>query len=168
VWHTKVGRGGIQGGIHFGMAADGDTLYVPISDGEDGRTYPEERRPGVYALDMKTGGYLWKSPAPDVCNGRKFCERGISAATTAIPGMVLAGGMDGVLRIHDGATGAVLWENDTTAEVTATSGVKTHGGSIGGAAGAVVSGGRIYVNSGYGIYGHMPGNVLLVFGPGEK
>ena len=168
VWHTKVGRGGIQGGIHFGMAAEGDTLYVPISDGEDGRTYPEERRPGLYALDMKIGDYIWKSPAPDVCNGREFCERGNSAAVTAIPGMVLAGGMDGVLRIHDGATGKVLWENDTTAEVTATSGVKAHGGSIGGGAGAVVSGGRIYVNSGYGIYRHMPGNVLLVFGPGDK
>ncbi len=164
VWNAKVGRGGIQGGIHFGMAADGDTLYVPISDGEDGRTYPEARRPGLYAIDMKTGRYAWKWRAADVCKGRQFCEPGISAAVTAVTGLVLAGGMDGVLRIHDGATGAVLWENDTTADVTATSGAKAHGGSIGGAAGPVVQNGRIFVNSGYGIYGHMPGNVMLVFG----
>ncbi|MEN3974564.1 PQQ-binding-like beta-propeller repeat protein [Emcibacter sp. SYSU 3D8] len=168
VWNTKVGRGGIQGGIHFGMAAEGDVLYVPISDGEDGRTYPEERRPGLYALDMKTGQYAWKWPAVDVCKGREFCEPGISAAITAMPGMVLAGGMDGVLRIHDGATGKVLWENDTTAGVTATSGATAHGGSIGGAAGPVVANGRLFVNSGYGIYGHMPGNVLLVFGIGKQ
>lgn len=168
VWNAKVGRGGIQGGIHFGMAAEGDILYVPISDGEDGRTYPEKRQPGLYALDLKTGQYAWKSPAVDVCKGRKFCEPGISAAITAVPGLVLAGGMDGMLRVHDGATGKVLWENDTTAEVTATSGAMAHGGSIGGAAGPVVSNGRVFVNSGYGIYGHMPGNVLLVFGPGDK
>jgi polyvinyl alcohol dehydrogenase (cytochrome) len=164
VWNQKVGRGGIQGGIHFGMAAEGDTLYVPVSDGEDGRTYPEERRPGLYGLDMKTGEYVWKSPAVDVCNGREFCERGISGAVTAIPGMVIAGGMDGMLRIHDGETGAVLWEYDTTGEVTSIAGTKAHGGSIGGASGPIVVDGRLYVNSGYGIYGHMPGNVLLVFG----
>jgi polyvinyl alcohol dehydrogenase (cytochrome) len=168
VWQSKVGRGGIQGGIHFGMAADGDVLYVPISDGEDGRTYPEARRPGLYALDLKTGDYLWKWAAEDVCGGRKFCEPGISAAITAIPGLVLAGGMDGVLRIHDAASGAKLWERDTTREVATVTGARASGGSIGGGAGPVVADGRVYVSSGYGIYNHMPGNLLLVFGPGDE
>jgi hypothetical protein len=29
----------------------------------------------------------------------------------------------------------------------------------------VVADGMIYVNSGYGIYNHMPGNLLLAIGP---
>jgi polyvinyl alcohol dehydrogenase (cytochrome) len=163
VWQTKVGRGGIQGGVHFGMAAEGDRLYVPITDKEDGRTYDEPRRPGLYALDLKTGDYLWKWRAVDVCGEREFCHPGISAAVTAVPGMVLTGGMDGVLRLHDAEDGQVLWQFDTTVELPTISGVKASGGSIGGASGPVVSGGRLFVNSGYGIYGHMPGNVLLVF-----
>ena len=32
LWQTKVGRGGVQGGVHFGMALNGGRLYVPISD----------------------------------------------------------------------------------------------------------------------------------------
>ena len=38
VWQTRVGRGGIQGGIHFGIGARGETVFVPISDMEDGKT----------------------------------------------------------------------------------------------------------------------------------
>ena len=36
---------------------------------------------------------------------------------------------------------------------------------MGGGSGPMVVNGRIYVNSGYGIYYGMPGNALLVFGP---
>ena len=32
VWKTRVGRGGIQGGVHFGMAANATTVFVPITD----------------------------------------------------------------------------------------------------------------------------------------
>ena len=55
VWQNQVGRGGIQGGIHFGMAAHGDTLFVPITDMPDGRTYSQPARPGLHALDIRTG-----------------------------------------------------------------------------------------------------------------
>jgi polyvinyl alcohol dehydrogenase (cytochrome) len=41
-------------------------------------------------------------------------------------------------------------------------GVKAKGGSLDGP-GAVVVGGILYVNSGYGMFGEMPGNVLLAF-----
>jgi polyvinyl alcohol dehydrogenase (cytochrome) len=41
-------------------------------------------------------------------------------------------------------------------------GVKAKGGSLDGP-GPVVVGGILYVNSGYGIFGEMPGNVLLAF-----
>ncbi len=167
VWQNQVGRGGVQGGIHFGMAAGNGVLFVPVSDFPDGQTYPEPARPGLYAVDLDSGEITWSSPSVDVCDGRPFCHPGISGAITASPGLVYAGGMDGVLRIHDSASGDVLWEHDTTQEVTAVDGTVASGGTIGGGAAPVVMDGHLYVSSGYGIYGHMPGRVLLVFGPAE-
>ena len=43
-------------------------------------------------------------------------------------------------------------------------GVQANGGSLDGA-GPVISGGMVFVNSGYPRFGGMPGNVLLAFGP---
>ncbi|MFN3231767.1 MAG: PQQ-binding-like beta-propeller repeat protein [Alphaproteobacteria bacterium] len=165
IWQNQVGRGGVQGGIHFGMAAGEGRLYVPVSDYPDGQTYDEPARPGLYAVDIDTNEFIWKSPAENVCGDRMFCNPGISGSITASPGLVYAGGMDGVLRIHDGATGEILWSHDTTQEVETVNGETAHGGTIGGGAAPVVMDGHLYVSSGYGIYGHMPGRVLLVFGP---
>ncbi len=53
-------------------------------------------------------------------------------------------------------------------ESDATDGGKAVGGSMGGATGPVLSGDMLFVNSGYGIYFHMPGAVLLAFGPPDK
>ncbi len=167
VWRNKVGRGGIQGGVHFGMALDGQRLFVPISDMRDehveGKVYDEEARPGLYALDVATGALLWSQPADDVCRGRQFCEPGISAAITAIPGAVLAGHMDGRLRAYDSSSGQVLWEYDSTVPVRTVDGTTASGGSFGGGAGPIVQDGMLFAASGYGIYFHMPGNVLLAF-----
>jgi polyvinyl alcohol dehydrogenase (cytochrome) len=164
IWQKRVGRGGTSGGVHFGMAAKGDHLFIPISDLDDGQEYAEAARPGLYALDVKTGEFVWKSPyKEDNCAGRSFCNPGISAAITATPEFVLVGGQDGVLRIHDGDDGAILWRHDTTLEVDTVSGETSAGGSIGGGAGPIMSGDMLFVNSGYGIYGHMPGNLLLAF-----
>jgi len=167
VWRNKIGRGGIQGGVHFGMAVDGQRLFVPISDMRDehveGKVYEEEARPGLYALDVTTGELLWSQPADDVCQSREFCEPGISAAITAIPGAVLAGHMDGRLRAYDSASGKVLWEFDSTQAVRAVDGSSVRGGSFGGGAGPIVQDGMLFAASGYGIYFHMPGNVLLAF-----
>jgi len=41
-------------------------------------------------------------------------------------------------------------------------GQKAHGGSLDGP-GPVIAGGMVYVNSGYGQWGGVPGNVLLAF-----
>lgn len=164
-WQNKVGRGGIQAGIHFGMAAGQDVLYIPISDMDDGQEHDEPARPGLYGLNLQTGQFIWRSPAPDICGDKQFCDPGISAAITALPDVVLAGGMDGVMRVHDAATGEIVWEHDSTVAVETVSGEMAHGGSFGGGAGPVVRDGRLFMNSGYGIYFHMPGNVLLVFEP---
>jgi polyvinyl alcohol dehydrogenase (cytochrome) len=162
MWQTRVGRGGIQGGVHFGMAASGDTLFVPVSDMADGRTYEHPAKPGLHALDIRTGTLMWYAPAPDTCNGRNFCHPGISQAITAAGDLVYAGGMDGVVRVHDAETGDVVWEFDTTQTFATVAGTETSGGSFGGGAGPIVQNGTLILSSGYGLYNHMAGNLLLV------
>jgi polyvinyl alcohol dehydrogenase (cytochrome) len=170
LWSNRVGRGSIQGGIQFGMAFDGERVYVPISDMANAMDSSQTSRladagparPGIYALDPSNGKLLWKSPADDVCAGRQNCDSGILASIAAIPGAVFAGHMDGRIRAYDSSTGAVLWQYDTTVPVTALGGATVHGGSIGGG-GPVVHDGMVYANSGYGMYFHMPGNLLVAF-----
>lgn len=168
VWQKKVGRGGIQGGVHFGMSADDKNVYVPITDMSDGRVYTEEARPGLHAVDIATGEIAWYAKAPDnVCGDRPFCHPGISQAVTLAGDVVFAGGMDGVLRVHNSKDGSELLTLDTTAEFTTITGETTRGGSLGGSAAAVVQDGLVVISSGYGIYNHMPGNLLLVLGVPE-
>jgi len=170
LWTNRVGRGSIQGGIQFGMAYDGKRLYVPIADmmnAMDKSSEEREReagpsRPGLYALDPATGKLLWKTPADDVCYGRQYCDPGILASIVAIPGAIFAGHMDGRVRAYDTADGKVLWSFDTSQPLPTLSGKPGQGGSIGGG-GPVVHDGMVYVNSGYGLYFHMPGNVLAAF-----
>jgi polyvinyl alcohol dehydrogenase (cytochrome) len=164
VWKTRVGRGGIQGGIHFGMAADDERVYVPVSDFDDGGSHSLPARPGLFALDLETGEERWAHPAPDVCGDLEFCDPGISAAITSVAGVVIAGHMDGWLRIYDAADGDLIWQLDAKQRMTTVSGTEAAGGSFGGP-GAMVADGRIFVNSGYGLYFHMPGNLFLTLKP---
>lgn len=171
LWERRAGRGSIQGGIHFGMAAEGTRLYVPIADSflqADGTYTREAGSPGLYAMDAMTGATIWSAPAPGGrCNGRKYCDDGISAAVTAIPDVVFAGYLDGWLRAYDGRNGSLLWETDTTVPVKAINGLIAQGGSMSGP-GPAVAAGHVIVNSGYGFSHHMPGNALLVFAPDTK
>jgi polyvinyl alcohol dehydrogenase (cytochrome) len=98
----------------------------------------------------------------DRCGDTPFCDPGISAAITAAGDVVYAGHMDGKFRAYDGRNGQVLFEYDSMQPVTTVSGATARGGSFGGG-GAAVRDGLIVVNSGYGMYFHMPGNVLLAF-----
>jgi polyvinyl alcohol dehydrogenase (cytochrome) len=171
LWKTWVGRGGVQGGVHFGMAAEGSRIYAPIND----MAYPEDltrykfktpARPGLYALNAENGEFLWSTPAPEVCGDMPDCDSGISQAITAIPGAVIAGHMDGRLRIYASESGEILWELNSLQDFDSVSGEKARGGSFSGP-GAIVADGMIYVNSGYGIYNHMAGNLLLAIGVKE-
>ena len=162
VWKNRVGRGGIQGGVHFGMAAGNGKIYVPISDGPDGQEYDTPDRPGLHALNADTGEILWYSPAPNVCAGRDFCDPGVSQAISVISGKVFAGAMDGVMRAHNADTGKVIYQIDTTKPFTSISGEMATGGSFGGGSGAVAKNGLVVISSGYGIYAHMPGNMLMM------
>lgn len=167
LWARRLGHGGTQGGVHFGMAADRTTVYVPITDlvdTQDGRVYEKHLNgSGIHAIDAASGNLLWSHKADNVCNDRKYCDPGISAAPTAIPGAVIAGHLDGRLRAYDQQSGKILWDVDTTKPVKTISGEMAHGGSMSGPGPAVYQG-HVVVNSGYGMYFHMPGNVMLVFG----
>ena len=171
LWSTRVGRGSSQGGVHFGMAAGDGLLYVPINDMNDTRAGevldPALARPGVHAVDPASGELMWRHVQENLCGAdRPFCDPGVSAALTAIPGVVFAGHLDGHVRAYAATDGQVLWEFDTAAPVDAVNGLTARGGGMSGG-GPAVGDGHLVVNSGYGLYFHEPGNALLVFAPEE-
>ncbi len=171
LWRRKVGRGGDLGGIMYGPAADERSLYVPIADTA---VRPPERAGGLAALDLATGKLRWQLESeaavcswqagePAACTDVNTCScsSAKSAATTAIPGAVFAGGWDGHLRAYSTSDGRLLWDVDTAAPVMAVNGVEARGGQLGGYP-VVVSGGAVYVTSGASAMGR-PGNALLVY-----
>ena len=166
VWKRRVGYGGLSGGVHWGMSAINELLFVPISDADilatgDGLS---QRKPGLHALNALTGETVWYSQAPDVCadDQKPACDRGFSAAVTAIPSMIFAGSFDGHLRIYSADKGDTLWDFNTAQNFLSVNGEAASGGSIE-SDGPIVSNGKVLVNSGYSFGGRMGGNVLLVF-----
>jgi polyvinyl alcohol dehydrogenase (cytochrome) len=160
VWQTRVGRGGALGGIEWGSAADDENIYVALSDQTSRK--PEEGG-GMFALRLASGEKVWHTPAPKPsCLGKAGCTAAQMAAVTLIPGVAFSGSMDGHLRAYETSGGRIIWDYDTLQDYQTINGVKAHGGSLN-AAGATVVGGMLYVNSGYGLLGGMPGNVLLAF-----
>jgi polyvinyl alcohol dehydrogenase (cytochrome) len=164
IWKTKVGRGGTTGGIEFGLAAANDSVFVGVVDYDDGHKTEEPLRPGLYALALTTGQYQWKRPDSwETCRSRSLCVPGIYAALTVTPQLVIAGNTDGWLRIHDAATGDLVWHYDMTQSVKTVGGGEAAGGSMGGPTAAVAIAGKLIVPSGYGMVQYTPGNVVLVF-----
>ena len=87
---------------------------------------------------------------------------GHSAAPLYANGVIYAGALDGKLRLLNAATGEVLRVINTNRPFDADNGIEGHGGAID-LSGVVVDGRRLFVYSGYGMFGQMPGNVLLAF-----
>ena len=87
---------------------------------------------------------------------------GLSAALTATDELVFSGGLDGVIRAFDIDTGEVLWRDETARPFDTVNGVKGHGGAID-VDGQSLADGWLYVQSGYAMFGQMPGNVLLAY-----
>ena len=142
-----------------GYAANADRDAVVVDVHPD-----QEAAPGLYALDLMTGEIAWKVPAPDdTCEGLRGCYSANSAAPTVIPGAVFAGGLDGHIRAYSSNDGQILWDFDTVREFKTVNSIRGKGGSIDGP-GPVIVDGLVFVNSGYGQFGQMPGNLLLVFG----
>ncbi len=61
----------------------------------------------------------------------------------------------------------MLWDVDTVRDYETVNGVKARGGALNGPGPAIVDG-MLYVNSGYGQFGTIPGNVLLAFSAGGE
>ena len=168
MWQSRVGQGGINGGVQWGMAADGAHVYAATSDvvvkrTATARTVDPSSGGGLTALRIADGSRVWHA-APPPCAGRPNCSPAQMAAVTAIPGVVFAGSLDGHLRAYAAADGKVIWDFDTIREFQTVNGVKATGGAIDGP-GAVVVDGMLFLMSGYMRFGGAPGNVLLAFAP---
>jgi len=167
VWEARVGKGGVNGGVQWGMASDGKNLYAATSDvvrrGAAG--YDPKQGGGLTALRIADGKQVWYA-APPACGDKMGCSPAQSAAVTVIPGVVFSGSLDGHLRAFSSEDGKVLWDFDTVRDFATVNGVKANGGGVDGP-GAVVASGMVFVGSGYQRTGGMGGNVLLAFGPGE-
>ena len=164
LWKNKISLGGIIGGVHWGMAAANDTLFVPITDTSYGEGSNHKRKPGLFSINAGTGELNWYSQTNDRCppDVRLGCDPGLSAAITGTENAIFAGGLDGYLYAFDTKTGDVIWEFATDKEFDSLSGDIARGGSID-ADGPVVIDGHVLINSGYSFGGRMPGNALLVF-----
>jgi polyvinyl alcohol dehydrogenase (cytochrome) len=174
VWQARVGKGGVNGGVQWGMASDGRNVYAANSDvvrgtrrpGETGTgpaPYDPAQGGGLTALRIADGERVWYA-APFPCDRKPGCSPAQSAAVTVIPGVVFSGALDGHLRGFSTEDGRVIWDFDTVREFPTVNGVKASGGGIDGP-GPVVAGGMLYVNSGYARTGGIGGNVLLAFAP---
>lgn len=158
-WTTRVGRGGPAGGVNFGLSAADGRVFAPITDYGPG---PGEAKPGLYALDIKTGRVLWRFQA-DSCQGAAGCMSGFGGVPTAVGRLVLVGGDDGWLRALDAASGRPVWEVDTATQFKTVNGETGQGGAIAGGLGPIAYQGSVIVPSGHGFTGKKPGNLLLVF-----
>ena len=164
LWQRRAGAGGMLGGIQFGMAADDQNVYVAVSD-YLGPT--RSKGGGITAFRIADGEKLWHTPGIPCPSDRQRCSPAQSAAVTAIPGVVFSGALDGFIRAYSTEDGSVLWSYDTVRDYPqSVNGVATRGGSINGPGPAVVEG-MLFVNSGYGAFGSIPGNAFLAFSVSE-
>jgi polyvinyl alcohol dehydrogenase (cytochrome) len=148
VWSRQVGLGldGGGGAIMWGSAADDRLAYFPVTRAA--------QTLGVAALRLQTGELAWRASPPD----------GGAAPVTVIPGVLFFGSSAGTVYAYSTGDGKALWQFDTAREFETVNGVVAKGGTIN-AAGPVVSGGMLFVPSGYSELGNgARGNVLLAFG----
>lgn len=179
-WTRKLGQGGTLGGIHWGMATDGQRVYAAVSDVhvnkapsqisllERAQILPvENATPGIYALDLLTGALAWEIHPQHWYEGAWY-DSIYSAALSISNDLLFAGSLDGRLRAFDTQDGRELWHYDSTRDFVDVNGVSSHGGTID-SVGAVPAGDTLLLNSGYDTFGGHneyqfgPGNGLLVF-----
>ena len=163
VWQRRVGRGGKKGGVHWGMTADSDNLYVPVADIPEDLDTSNEAMPGLHALALSDGQYQWYKSSKPVCEEKKFkCYSSYSAAVSSTNDMVIAGSMNGNIEMFSSNDGSEIWSYETAKPFETINNISANGGSID-SDGPVVAGEHLITTSGYDIYGQITGNVLLVF-----
>jgi polyvinyl alcohol dehydrogenase (cytochrome) len=109
VWVTKVGPGGVGGGLQWGSATDGSRIYVAEANSESkswtlqgGATVTS----GFWsALDARTGAILWQKADPQ--------GAGDPGAVSGGKGVVYGCSSGGKMHALNAATGAILWSYDS-------------------------------------------------------
>lgn len=169
VWSTKVGPGGVIGGMEFGAATDGERIYTQITNLEHtsftlvaGPDAGETINGGIWAaLDPATGEILWQTADPssrlplvgtlahEIWGsglGQGFFALAMGPMTVA-NGVVYAGSLAGYMYALHAETGEVLWSYDARGSVMSA---------------PTVIDGRLYWGSGYHLIAE--GNRLYTFG----
>jgi polyvinyl alcohol dehydrogenase (cytochrome) len=170
LWSREFGRGSPIGGIHWGIAFDGQRVFAPIHKFPGPNGDDPNQVPGLHAVDATTGEVSWSYTSVADCSGDRktrvptcATNTGLSGAPAVIDDVVVEGSVDGWLRAFDAATGAVRWSFDTARPYAGINGVQGHGGAIDNAS-IIAANGYLFVNSGYGLMaGQRPGNVFLAF-----
>lgn len=108
VWSSVVGPGGSLGGIQWGTASDGKTIYAAVANSNhksykllSGQTITW----GAWsAIDAATGKILWQTPDP---TSGAIDESSLSVAN----GVLFAGSFDAAGHMYaiNAATGKILW-----------------------------------------------------------
>ncbi|MEY4429469.1 MAG: hypothetical protein RLZZ182_2158 [Pseudomonadota bacterium] len=186
-WQKVLGVGGTLGGIHWGMAVDRQRVYAAVTDlwvnklarlnvanliaapgtlGADVHEM-EGARPGIYALDLRTGDLVWERHDTHVADGATYNSM-YSAALSVTNDVLFAGSLNGIVRALDTRDGRELWKADTAIATVDVHGVPGQGGSID-SAGPVPAGTDLFVNSGYKSFGGKnayqagEGNTMFVY-----
>jgi polyvinyl alcohol dehydrogenase (cytochrome) len=175
VWQTRVGVGGLNGGVQWGMATDGRLVFArrlrreavaqPQPDRHTSHGARSVRRRRAHRLACR------RRRARVACRGYAL-PRGTPARVQSLAAWRPHANSwcrildvdDGHLRAHASENGALLWAFDTMRDFDAVNGVRAWGGSIDGP-GAVVVDGMVFISSGYTRNGGVAGNVLLAFAP---
>src|SRR5690606_23125643 len=107
LWNIRFGSGTALGGVHWGIATDGERVFAAINDPifRDAQGLS----PGVYAVDIATGKKAWGYDAKPNCDGERgklvancTAKYGFSAAPLVVDGAVIAATLGGEVMIFDG------------------------------------------------------------------
>src|SRR5207247_826752 len=82
LWRTRVGKGGVAGGVLWGPAADEKQIYIAVSDYLP--TASNAAQGGLTALKLGSGEKSWHTKSPEVTcgEGASTCSKAQSAAVT--------------------------------------------------------------------------------------
>jgi polyvinyl alcohol dehydrogenase (cytochrome) len=166
LWQTRLSPGGALGGVEWGLAADRERLFAPIADPYAPK---DQRKSGMYALQISDGHVVWSVAAPDpncaiAPKGSliNICTNGLSAAPTAIGGVVIEGSLDGILRAYAAKDGKVVWSFDVgQTSFTPLNAAAPMKGDTMNQTGASVAGGMLFHISGYQSSNPKAMNLLL-------
>lgn len=165
LWSRKLARGGIIGGVLWGLAVNESTgtVFVPIND-RSAMNYPSPGTParGLYALDIESGEQQWQFSRDSRCDDEQ-CMYGLSSAITATNDIVITASMDGYLEVINATDRELLWSHDSWKTYESVNDLTVKGGPFD-THGPMIADDQVMVSSGYRyISNQRGGNAFLVF-----